>query len=275
MDSSGCEARSKRAKFQGRDVDARRLVDTYRAWAKQLFPSVPLDELLQRTDKFGHKMFVRGLVENLRDLQRREVRLAKRRARGEIVDEVEEEKNPIEDKKAAALALKAKKQAEREAQREMEELMRQREDIIDEEGEALMDLMDAEEGHGPMPVARPPPVPEDDLDAAMAAFDEAAAAPSEPAGRAHGHGARGGRAGRRGAFPGARRRHGRGRGAADAGRGADAARPADAGHGVRADAARAAVPGLRPRGGVGARVQQPAVAIDRGRRGGRVPVLIN
>jgi hypothetical protein len=42
--------------------------------------------------------------------------------------------------------------------------------------------MDAEEGHGPMPVARPPPVPEDDLDAAMAAFDEAAAAaPSEPA----------------------------------------------------------------------------------------------
>ena len=60
--------------------------------------------------------------------------------------------------------------------------MRQREDIIDEEGEALMDLMDAEEGHGPMPVARPPPVPEDDLDAAMAAFDEAAAAaPSEPA----------------------------------------------------------------------------------------------
>ena len=44
-----------------------------------------------------------------------------------------------------------------------------------------MDLMDAEEGHGPMPVARPPPVPEDDLDAAMAAFDEAAAAPSEPA----------------------------------------------------------------------------------------------
>ena len=173
----------KRAKFQGRDItDARRLVDTYRAWAKQLFPSVPLDELLQRTDKFGHKMFVRGLVENLRDLQRREVRLAKRRARGEIVDEVEEEKNPIEDKKAAALALKAKKQAEREAQREMEELMRQREDIIDEEGEALMDLMDAEEGHGPMPVARPPPVPEDDLDAAMAAFDEAAAAaPSEPA----------------------------------------------------------------------------------------------
>jgi hypothetical protein len=173
----------KRAKFQGRDVlDARRLVDTYWAWAKQLFPSVPLDELLQRTDKFGHKMFVRGLVENLRDLQRREVRLAKRRARGEVVDEVEEEKNPIEDKKAAALALKAKKQAEREAQREMEELMRQREDIIDEEGEALMDLMDAEEGHGPMPVARPPPVPEDDLDAAMAAFDEAAAAaPSEPA----------------------------------------------------------------------------------------------
>ena len=69
----------KRAKFQGRDItDARRLVDTYRAWANQLFPSVPLDELLQRTDKFGHKMFVRGLVENLRDLQRREVRLAKR-----------------------------------------------------------------------------------------------------------------------------------------------------------------------------------------------------
>ena len=35
----------KRAKFQGRDItDARRLVDTYRAWAKQLFPSVPLDE---------------------------------------------------------------------------------------------------------------------------------------------------------------------------------------------------------------------------------------
>ena len=60
--------------------------------------------------------------------------------------------------------------------------MRAREDVIDEEGEALMDLMDAEEGHGPMPVARPPPVPEDDLDAAMAAFDEAAAAaPSEPA----------------------------------------------------------------------------------------------
>ena len=171
----------KRAKFQGRDItDARRLVDTYRAWAKQLFPSVPLDELLQRTDKFGHKMFVRGLVENLRDLQRREVRLAKRRARGEVVDEVEEEKNPIEDKKAAALALKAKKQAEREAQREMEELMRQREDVIDEEGEALMDLMDAEESG--MPVVRPPPVPEDDLDAAMAAFDEAAAAaPSEPA----------------------------------------------------------------------------------------------
>ena len=54
----------KRAKFQGRDItDARRLVDTYRAWAKQLFPSVPLDELLQRTDKFGHKMFVRGLVQ--------------------------------------------------------------------------------------------------------------------------------------------------------------------------------------------------------------------
>ena len=174
----------KRAKFQGRDItDARRLVDTYRAWAKQLFPSVPLDELLQRTDKFGHKMFVRGLVENLRDLQRREVRLAKRRARGEIVDEdVVEAPAPIEDKKAKALALKAKKQAEREAQREMEELMRAREDVIDEEGEALMDLMDAEEGHGPMPVARPPPVPEDDLDAAMAAFDEAAAAaPSEPA----------------------------------------------------------------------------------------------
>jgi hypothetical protein len=173
----------KRAKFQGRDVlDARRLVDTYRAWAKQLFPSVPLDELLQRTDKFGHKMFVRGLVENLRDLQRREVRLAKRRARGEVVDEdVVEEKNPIEDKKAKALALKAKKQAEREAQREMEELMRQRDDVIDEEGEALMDLMDAEEGHGP-PVVRPPPVPEDDLDAVMAAFDEAAAAaPSAPA----------------------------------------------------------------------------------------------
>ena len=174
----------KRAKFQGRDItDARRLVDTYRAWAKQLFPSVPLDELLQRTDKFGHKMFVRGLVENLRDLQRREVRLAKRRARGEVVDEdVVEAPAPIEDKKAKALALKAKKQAEREAQREMEELMRAREDVIDEEGEALMDLMDAEEGHGPMPVARPPPVPEDDLDAAMAAFDEAAAAaPSEPA----------------------------------------------------------------------------------------------
>ena len=174
----------KRAKFQGGDVtDARRLVDTYRAWAKQLFPSVPLDELLQRTDKFGHKMFVRGLVENLRDLQRREVRLAKRRARGEVVDEVEEEKNPIEDKKAAALALKAKKQAEREAQREMEELMRQREDVIDEEGEALMDLMDAEEGHGPPPPRRrPPPPADDDLDAAMAAFDEAAAAaPSEPA----------------------------------------------------------------------------------------------
>ena len=174
----------KRAKFQGRDItDARRLVDTYRAWAKQLFPSVPLDELLQRTDKFGHKMFVRGLVENLRDLQRREVRLAKRRARGEVIEEdVVEAPAPIEDKKAKALALKAKKQAEREAQREMEELMRAREDVIDEEGEALMDLMDAEEGHGPMPVARPPPVPEDDLDAAMAAFDEAAAAaPSEPA----------------------------------------------------------------------------------------------
>ena len=172
----------KRAKFQGRDItDARRLVDTYRAWAKQLFPSVPLDELLQRTDKFGHKMFVRGLVENLRDLQRREVRLAKRRARGEIVDEdVVEAPAPIEDKKAKALALKAKKQAEREAQREMEELMRQREDVIDEEGEALMDLMDAEEGRGPMPV-RPPPVPEDDLDAAMAAFDEAAAAEPSPA----------------------------------------------------------------------------------------------
>ena len=178
----------KRAKFQGRDVlDARRLVDTYRAWAKQLFPSVPLDELLQRTDKFGHKMFVRGLVENLRDLQRREVRLAKRRARGEIIDEdVVEEKPQIEDKKAKALALKAKKQAEREAQREMEELMRAREDVIDEEGEALMDLMDAEEGHGPPPPRRPVPAPapvEDDLDAAMAAFDEAAAgAPAaEPA----------------------------------------------------------------------------------------------
>ena len=171
----------KRAKFQGRDItDARRLVDTYRAWAKQLFPSVPLDELLQRTDKFGHKMFVRGLVENLRDLQRREVRLAKRRARGEIVDEdVVEAPAPIEDKKAKALALKAKKQAEREAQREMEELMRAREDVIDEEGEALMDLMDAEEGHGPPPPRRPVPAPapvEDDLDAAMAAFDEAAAA---------------------------------------------------------------------------------------------------
>ena len=179
----------KRAKFQGRDItDARRLVDTYRAWAKQLFPSVPLDELLQRTDKFGHKMFVRGLVENLRDLQRREVRLAKRRARGEVVDEdvVEEKAAPIEDKKAKALALKAKKQAEREAQREMEELMRAREDVIDEEGEALMDLMDAEEGHGPPPPRRPVPAPapvEDDLDAAMAAFDEAAAgAPAaEPA----------------------------------------------------------------------------------------------
>ena len=178
----------KRAKFQGRDItDARRLVDTYRAWAKQLFPSVPLDELLQRTDKFGHKMFVRGLVENLRDLQRREVRLAKRRARGEIVDEdVVEAPAPIEDKKAKALALKAKKQAEREAQREMEELMRAREDVIDEEGEALMDLMDAEEGHGPPPPRRPVPAPapvEDDLDAAMAAFDEAAAgAPAaEPA----------------------------------------------------------------------------------------------
>ena len=177
----------KRAKFQGRDItDARRLVDTYRAWAKQLFPSVPLDELLQRTDKFGHKMFVRGLVENLRDLQRREVRLAKRRARGEVIEEdVVEETKPIEDKKAKALALKAKKQAEREAQREMEELMRQREDVIDEEGEALMDLMDAEEGHGPPPPRRPAPAPapvEDDLDAAMAAFDEAAAAaPSEPA----------------------------------------------------------------------------------------------
>ena len=61
-------------------------------------------------------------------------------------------------------------------------VLRQREDVIDEEGEALLDLMDAEEGHGPMPVARPPPVPEDDLDAAMAAFDEAAAAaPSAPA----------------------------------------------------------------------------------------------
>ncbi len=179
----------KRAKFQGRDItDARRLVDTYRAWAKQLFPSVPLDELLQRTDKFGHKMFVRGLVENLRDLQRREVRLAKRRARGELVDEdVVEEKAPqLEDKKAKALALKAKKQAEREAQREMEELMRAREDVIDEEGEALMDLMDAEEGHGPPPPRRPVPAPapvEDDLDAAMAAFDEAAAAApaAEPA----------------------------------------------------------------------------------------------
>ena len=45
----------------------------------------------------------------------------------------------------------------------------------------MMDLMDAEESG--MPVVRPPPVPvEDDLDAAMAAFDEAAAAPpSEPA----------------------------------------------------------------------------------------------
>ena len=174
----------KRAKFQGRDItDARRLVDTYRAWAKQLFPSVPLDELLQRTDKFGHKMFVRGLVENLRDLQRREVRLAKRRARGEVIEEdVVEAPAPIEDKKAKALALKAKKQAEREAQREMEELMRAREDVIDEEGEALMDLMDAEEGRGSMPAARPPPSVEDDLDAAMAAFDEAAAAaPSEPA----------------------------------------------------------------------------------------------
>ena len=171
----------KRAKFQGRDItDARRLVDTYRAWAKQLFPSVPLDELLQRTDKFGHKMFVRGLVENLRDLQRREVRLAKRRARGEVIEEdVVEAPAPIEDKKAKALALKAKKQAEREAQREMEELMRAREDVIDEEGEALMDLMDAEEGHGPPPPRRPVPAPapvEDDLDAAMAAFDEAAAA---------------------------------------------------------------------------------------------------
>ena len=176
----------KRAKFQGRDItDARRLVDTYRAWAKQLFPSVPLDELLQRTDKFGHKMFVRGLVENLRDLQRREVRLAKRRARGEVIEEdVVEAPAPIEDKKAKALALKEKKQAEREAQREMEELMRQREDVIDEEGEALMDLMDAEEGHGPPPPRRrPPPPADDDLDAAMAAFDEAAAgAPAaEPA----------------------------------------------------------------------------------------------
>ena len=58
--------------------------------------------------------------------------------------------------------------------------MRQRDDVIDEEGEALLDLMDAEESG--MPVVRPPPVPEDDLDAAMAAFDEAAAAPpSEPA----------------------------------------------------------------------------------------------
>ena len=173
----------KRAKFQGRDVtDARRLVDTYRAWAKQLFPSVPLDELLQRTDKFGHKMFVRGLVENLRDLQRREVRLAKRRARGEIVDEVEEEKNPIEDKKAAALALESEeagrtRSAARDGGAHVAARGRHR-----RRGEALMDLMDAEEGHGPMPVARPPPVPEDDLDAAMAAFDEAAAAaPSEPA----------------------------------------------------------------------------------------------
>ena len=219
----------KRAKFQGRDVtDARRLVDTYRAWAKQLFPSVPLDELLQRTDKFGHKMFVRGLVENLRDLQRREVRLAKRRARGEIVDEVEEEKNPIEDKKAAALALKAKKQAEREAQREMEELMRQRDDVIDEEGEAMMDLMDAEEGHGPMPVVRPPPVPEDDLDAAMAAFDEAAAAaPSEPA-PAEPMATEPAAAARPPRSLGARRRHGRGRGAADAGRRSHSNRAADA-----------------------------------------------
>ena len=164
---------------------------------------MPLDELLQRTDKFGHKMFVRGLVENLRDLQRREVRLAKRRARGEVVDdEVEEEKNPIEDKKAAALALKAKKQAEREAQREMEELMRQREDVIDEEGEALMDLMDAEEGHGPMPVARPPPVP-------RTIWTRRWRRSTRPRRRrrpsrhrpAHGHGARGGRAGRRGALP--------------------------------------------------------------------------
>ena len=269
----------KRAKFQGRDVtDARRLVDTYRAWAKQLFPSVPLDELLQRTDKFGHKMFVRGLVENLRDLQRREVRLAKRRARGEIVDEVEEEKNPIEDKKAAALALKAKKQAEREAQREMEELMRQREDIIDEEGEALMDLMDAEEGHGPMPVARPPPVPEDDLDAAMAAFDEAAAAaPSEPAP----------------AEPMATEPAAAAPAAAEPSPAPAAAMDADEtpavpptqdvaptqivpptrDRGVRADAARPAVPGLRPARRVGARVQLAAVpGRIPGRGGGRVPV---
>jgi len=173
----------KRARFRGKDdaLDARRLVDTYRSWSKQLFPSVPLDELLQRTDNFGHKMFVRGLVENLRDLQRREVRLAKRRAAGEEIEDVIEEqpKASIDDKKAAALALKAKKAADRQAQLELDEMMAQRADVIDEEGEALMDMMDEDMGGPPAPRRPAAPKPaEDDLDAAMAAF--AAAPPAVP-----------------------------------------------------------------------------------------------
>ena len=176
----------KRARFRGKDdaLDARRLVDTYRSWSKQLFPSVPLDELLQHTDNFGHKMFVRGLVENLRDLQRREVRLAKRRAAGEEIEDVigEQPKASLVDKKAAALALKAKKAADRQAQLELDEMMAQRADVIDEEGEALMDMMDEDMGGPPAPrrPAAPPKPADDDLDAAMAAFDAAAAPPAVP-----------------------------------------------------------------------------------------------
>ena len=60
------------------------------------------------------------------DLQRREVRLAKRRARGEIVDEVEEEK-PDRGQEGGGLSSESEEAGRAQAQREMEELMRQRE----------------------------------------------------------------------------------------------------------------------------------------------------